>query len=113
MLPGTLSPEDGLYHQRLKRGKKLKLDCAPPRGFPAYLDISWKKDNKTISSTDDGRVQIRRNTANVSLIITKTELEDTGFYHCEARNTAGVRKSYEVHLQVFGKIGCGCGFLVN
>lgn len=94
---------DGSYEQKLQRGGKLLLECASPSGLPEPT-VSWMKDNTIVSSTEDGRVKISRNQGNSSLMIMPAEVEDSGFYYCVASNLAGVRKSVEVDVVVFGKL---------
>ncbi|CAL4130164.1 unnamed protein product, partial [Meganyctiphanes norvegica] len=79
---------------RIVAGKRVELDCSPPRGHPEPI-VSWTKDGHELPQ--DYRVYISQSG---KLVITETLQTDEGSYACLASNLVGTRASKNAILAV-------------
>ena len=90
----TQSPVD----KTIKEGKGVALLCSAI-GKPKPR-IKWKKNGVTV--TQDDRIKIRTTNGASKLRIKNAVGEDSGIYHCVAKNWLGGSKSIEATLVVRG-----------
>lgn len=87
-------PKGGYY----KYNNTVLLSCIPPYGVPKPL-IKWYKNGKKIEPRSE-RLKID---SFGTLMIARFKAENEGYYHCEAQNIAGIRRSPEIIVAPLGK----------
>ena len=92
-----IDPKD----KTVREGKGLSLFCAAT-GKPTPR-IKWKKNGKTITS--DYRIKIRLTETGSKLRIRDSVTEDSGIYHCVAKNHHGYSSSAKATVDVRGAGG--------
>ena len=70
-------------------------------------EVKWKKNGTTVTQ----RADIKRNDDKRTFVIEKVELEDSGYYACEAVNLAGSALSSTVEIRVKDKMASSAGEL--
>ena len=83
----------------IKKGKGLSLFCAAA-GKPKPR-IKWKKNGRTI--TADYRIKTRVTSSGSKLRIRDAIVQDSGDYHCVAKNNLGYKSSNKARVDVRGK----------
>lgn len=82
----------------IKEGKLLLLVCAA-KGKPR-LRIRWKKNGRTINADSRIKIKLSRNSTRLRLKIKKSMPEDSGDYHCVAKNDFGFTSSIKARVEI-------------
>ena len=86
----------------IKEGKLLLLVCAA-KGTPR-LRIRWKKNGRTINADSRIKIKLSRNSTRLRLKIKKSMPQDSGDYHCVAKNDFGLTSSIKARVEIKRKL---------
>ena len=90
-------------HKTVREGKGLSLSCVAT-GKPK-LRLRWKKNGKPIAQAPDNRIRIRITNTGSKLRIKNATFQDSGMYHCVAKNPHGYSTSEKTVVHVIGGAG--------
>ena len=90
-------------HRTVREGKGLSLSCVAT-GEPKPR-IKWKKNGKNIPQVPGNRIRIRFTDTRSKLRIKNATIQDSGMYHCVAKNPLGYSNSGKATVHVIGGAG--------